>query len=191
MRTRTDDVEDFLITLGSQKVVTTPFGAAVTFECIYSMTVEVSTQSYTVNGVSVTDTFSASGSLASGFVMTLDTDGDNQFLMGRVLPVAVTWSVTGISTLTFYLKQCTVTHGSTKILIVKDGCYSAALEVEPQSNIQGFSFRVFKGIGESSPSQSIECTVDLCEISECQNPTSDSQCPTAGNDSFYNYKIAV
>ena len=52
--------------------------------------------------------------------------------------VAITWSVTGVSTLIFQLQDCTVKHGKSNIInvlkIVKNGCYAGKLNVVPVSN---------------------------------------------------------
>lgn len=189
MKARSDDVQDNVITLGSQSVVTTPFGAAVIFSCTYPMTVDVASKDYTVSGASVVDTINGSGSLAAGFTMTLNNGDATAFLLGANLPVEVIWSVTALSTLQFYLNECTVTHGTTPIKIVKNGCYSDKLAVVPNAANQGFSYPVFKGVGETDPEQTISCSVNICEVGQCQNPTEDNQCPVDGDDYFYVYKV--
>ena len=189
MKTRADDVQDTLIELGSQSVITTPFGAAVILSCRYSMTIEVASQDYTVVGASVVDTVSATGSLAAGFAMTLNNGEHANFLLGDVMRVGITWSVTGLSSLTFHLQSCTVTHGTTIIRIVKGGCYAETLAVLPDSNKQGFSYQVFKGVGETDPNQKISCEVNICKVGQCHIPTANIQCPAADDDLFYSYKI--
>ena len=189
MKARSDDVQDNVITLGSQSVVTTPFGAAVIFSCTYPMTVDVASKDYTVTGASVVDTINGSGSLAAGFTMTLNNGDATAFLLGANMPVEVIWSVTALSTLQFYLNECTVTHGTTPIKIVKNGCYSDKLAVVPNAANQGFSYPVFKGVGETDPEQTISCSVNICEVGQCQNPTEDNQCPGDGDDYFYVYKV--
>ena len=169
-------------------MVTTPFGAGVIFQCIYPLTVEISSEDFTVSGASVVDTYSATGSLASGFEMVLNGGADPSFILGSVLPIAITWSITALPTLTFYLDQCTVTHGATTIQVVKGGCYAAELDVTHETSLQEFSYKVFKGVGETSTTQTIECTVNICEASTCPVPTI-STCPSAGDDSFYGYTI--
>ena len=194
MRTRSDDVQDNLINLGSQSVVTTPFGAAVTFSCAYPMTIEVGSEDYTVTGASVVDTINGSGSLAEGFAMKLNNDEAPVFLLGANMSVSINWSVTALSTFQFYLDHCTVTHGTTSIPVVKEGCYSEVLNVVPTNPTsqaeQGFSYPIFKGVGETDPNQTIRCSVKICEVGQCKNPTDNTQCPTIGaDDEFYGYKI--
>ena len=189
MKARSDDVQDNVIDLGALSVVTTPFGAAVIFTCTYSMTINVASQEYAVTGASVVDTLHGIGSLAEGFTMALNNGETPSLLLGEALPVAITWSVTYLTSLTFYIDQCTVTHGTTTIMVVKEGCYSAALGVVPEDSHQAFSYQVFKGFGQTDSSQKIRCTAHICEVGQCQNPTADAQCPADGEDVFYNYKI--
>ena len=70
-------------------------------------------------------------------------------MLGKNLSIAVSWSVTAVQALTFYIDQCTVEHGTTIIPIVKDSCYSGALNVVQNDNLQGFNFPIFKGNGET------------------------------------------
>lgn len=189
MRTRTDDIQDNLIELGSESVITTPFGAAVIFSCTYSTTIDVASQDYKVIGASVIDTLYETGSLAEGFTMTLNNGDAAIFLLGNNMPVVVTWSVTGLSTLTFTLDECTVEHGTTNVMVVKGGCFANIFDVVPNSDKQGFSYRVFKGVGETAPNQHIRCKVNVCEVGQCKNPTTNTQCPASGDDFFYNYKV--
>lgn len=192
MKTRTmgdDDIQDFLINLGSKSVETTPFGAGVIFQCIYPLTVDISSEAYTVHGASMIDTFSQIGSLAGGFEMSLNNGDDPSFILGSILPVAITWTINNlVNTLTFYLEECTVTHGSTTIMIVQGGCYAAELDVEKDASLQAFSYKVFKGVGETSSNQSIECSIQICESSQCVIPV-QAQCPATGDDAFYRYQV--
>ena len=83
MRERSDDVQDNVIVLGSQSIVTTPFGASMVFACTYDLTVEVASEEYTVAGASVVDTFTGTGSLSAGFAMSLNKDCDNELSLSR------------------------------------------------------------------------------------------------------------
>ena len=193
MRTRNDDIQDNVIDLGSLSVVTTPFGAAVVFTCTYSMTIDVASEDYTVTGASVVDSITGVGSLAAGFTMTLDDDESPVFLLGSIMPIAVTWSVTALTNLQFYLHTCTVTHGTTSIMVVKEGCYSenlgvVAIKHDNQAK-QGFSYRIFKGVRETESTQTIKCSLNICEVGKCNKPTANDQCPAIADDVFYGYKI--
>lgn len=194
MRTRTDDVEDNIISLGSQSVVTTPFGAGVTFSCSYPLAVDVESQAYTVQGASVVDTFFGTGSLSAGFAMSLNNGEGTAFMLGNNLAVAISWSVTAVQELTFYIDQCTVEHGTTIIPIVKGGCFAKTLNVVEDANLQGFNYPIFKGVGETAPEQTIKCTVNVCKMGECDNPPYTADCPGAhqdatGDDRHYNFEV--
>ena len=185
MKTRTDEIDDNIISLGSQSVVTTPFGASVIFECQYDLTIDVASQDYSVTGASVVDTFHATGSLAAGFAMSLNNGDATDFILGNNLPVEITWSVTALSgKLSFKIKDCTVEHGATAVMVVKEGCYSSTLDVVADGTYQAFSYPVFKGVGQTALDQTIACTVSICEVAQMTAPLS---CPTAGDDIFYNY----
>ena len=189
MRERADSIDDNVISLGAQSVITAPFGASVAFTCTYPMTIEAISHAYTVTGASVVDTMHSTGSLAAGFEMELNNGGPVNFQLGSDLPVAVVWSITKLSDLTYYLAECTVTHGSADINVVKDGCYAEALSVTPDTGYQGFSYRIFKANGVTAPEQTITCSVQICEVGNCQNPTMDNQCPTTGDDVYYLFKV--
>ena len=141
-----------------------------------------------MHDAAVIDTYSATGSLAAGFQMVLNDGEDPSFILGSIVNLAVTWTVSNIPTLTFYLDSCFVTHGATVIDIVQGGCYAAALDVEHEASLQAFSYKVFKGVGETTSTQTIECTINICEASTCQLPTVN-QCPATGDASYYGYTV--
>ena len=187
MRARTDTIQDNIISLGSQSVVTTPFSAALIFECQYDLTIVVASQNYTVLGASVVYTFHGVGSSAAGFQMTLNNGEPTAFLFESTLPVAITWRVAALSTkLSFKLDECTVQHGATAIMIVKESCYSSTLDLVPDGTNQGFAYPGFKGVGETDANQKIACTVSICEGGQSHTPMS---CPVYGDDEFYNYRV--
>ena len=134
MKKRSDDIQDNVISLGSKSVVTTPMGVSVVFACTYQLTIDVANKIYTVSGV---DALNGSGSLDAGFMMTLNNGESANFLLRDNLPFAITWSVTGLPSLTFHLQQCTVQHGSTIVLIVKGGCFASTLDVVSTATKQG------------------------------------------------------
>ena len=118
--------------------------------------------------------------------MTLNNGDGATFLLGNEMPVALTWAVTGLSSLSFKLKECTVQHGATAIMVVKKGCYASTLDAVPDATNHGFSYQVFKGVGETDVNQRITCTVHICETGQCSTPTI---CPATGDDKFYGYKV--
>ena len=183
-----DGSEDNVAELGTQSVVTTA-SAAVVFTCTYSMTIEVASVDYTVTGASIVDTLYGTGSLAAGFAMILNNGDSQDFMLGNDMHVGITWSVTGLSSLTFNIKECAVQHGTTIVMIVKGGCYSDALSVSPDDTKQAFSYQVFKGAGETDPHQMISCKVNICESGKCNNPTANNQCPANGDEKHYGYRV--
>ena len=187
MRERTESMDNE-ISLGSNSVITGPFGASVIFSCTYPMSIDVK-QDFTVAGASVVHTMTGTGSLAAGFTMILNNGGPVHFQLGTNLPVAVTWSVTGLAKLTYYLHECGVVHGASTITVIKEGCYSNALDVVPDAGHQGFTYQIFKAMGETALDQTIECSVRICEVDKCTNPTADNQCPATGEDEFYEFKV--
>lgn len=189
MKTRTDDVQDNKIDFAGFSLTTTPFGAAVIFTCTYSTTINVGSQQFAVTGASVADQVNGIGSLAAGFTMTLNNGETPTFLLGESLPVALTWSVTNLSKLTFFIDQCTVTHGTSAIMVVKNGCYSSALGVVSNQSRQEFSYQIFKGVGQTEATQKVRCTANICEVGKCQYPIADNECPADGEDAFYHYTI--
>merc|ERR1711879_909195 len=72
----------------------------------------------------------------------------------------------GVEGISLYFSGCTVSHGSSAIAVIKDSCFSETLNAEPRASeglTTSFSFRVFKGKGESAPSQTIQCSVVICK----------------------------
>jgi len=125
--------------------------------------------------------------------MSLNNGAETDVLLGSVMSVDITWSVVGLSSITFYLNQCTVTHGKTTFPIILDGCYSDAVGVTADSDASAtsasFTFLAFKGFEETEAEQTIDCSVKLCEEGSCAFPTNDSQCPSTGNDAFFKYTV--
>merc|ERR1712157_711090 len=87
--------------------------------------------------------------------------------------------------------------------VVKQGCFANALEVTDlagdDSRSAAFEYKLFKGVGENSATQSITCTANVCDTSKvstesgyCGKPTnSTSQCPKNGDDIYYGFKAGV
>ena len=190
MRERSDDVQDNVFVFESQSVITTPFGASITFTCSYDLTGEHASEEYTVVGASVVDTFTGTRSLSAGFAMSLNDGEGSAFMLGDNIHVGITWAVTTLSDLTYRIKQCDVQHGDSVITIVKDQCYAAKLDVVPDDQMdQGFSYQIFKGVGEADASQKITCSVIICDARNYCGPYSNSQCPKDGDDQFYNFEM--
>lgn len=198
-RTRTDDIPDTEINLGTSSIITAPLGVGVTFSCGYPTLVEVSGESFTVmdipsgqisggpTGPDGPDT----PSLADGFDMSINEGAPSTFQLGDILSIAVSWQVTGFPTLTYFINQCIVTQGQTAVGIIKNGCYASALAVkgEVDGKSVGFSYQMFKATGETSTQQTLACAIMLCPADACTKPTLDSQCSNTGDDFYYKYKV--
>ena len=179
------------IALSDGTVETTPFGVSIAFSCVYSTKITLSTDAYAVEDVSISDSLTNSGDWTTGFTMSLD---DADLMLGDILNVAISWGATGlVGDLTFVLNECVVSHGSTDISVIKGGCYAGVTNTEAGTeNTAGkksFSFKTFRAPGEDSAGQAIECSLTVCEAGSCNAPSSDDECPSEGNDSFYNYHL--
>ena len=118
--------------------------------------------------------------------MELNNGDPASFLLGNDLAVEISWAETALSTVTFHIDECTVTHGTTNIVIVKEGCYSETLDETLNANKQGLSYPVFKGAGETEETQMIKCSVKICKKDQCKH---SGQCPATGDDIYYGYKV--
>jgi len=181
------------IDLNGSQVETTPFGVSIAFSCVYSTKITLSTDKYSVEDVSISDSLTHSGDWTSGFSMVLN-GGDNNLMLGDILNVAISWSASGlIGSLDFVLTQCVVSHGETDISVIKDSCYAGVtntMAVESDSaDTKAFSFKTFRAPGTDSANQEIECSLTVCEAGNCNAPSSNDECPSEGNDSHYNYHV--
>jgi len=192
------DVEDKIIDLGDVQVNTAPFGIGVSFECTYGMTVDLTSNEYSVQEVTVSGTKTGDGSLQDGFTMTLNDDSGDALVLGSRLNVEVNWSLT-LSDIDYYFQGCSVRHASntdevpTKVAVVKSGCYSEALHAtrDTCSDDNGIcmSFQTFTIEAEAGTDQIIGCTVQLCNSATadgCDGKTAPT-CPAA--DTAYVYTI--
>jgi len=200
------------IDLGSKTLVTTPFGIGVMYTCSYPLSVDIQSSNFTAQVVSQQGQKDGMGSLAGGFEMQLNDLGPNdpfEFILGAILKIGVSWSMPAdtaskLDSLSFWLDSCYVSHGSKDIYVVKNGCFANALEVTDlegdTSRSAAFNYKLFKGVGENSATQSITCCAKVCDtaitnstlVGYCGKPTnSTSQCPKAGDDIYYDFKAGV
>ena len=106
----------------------------------------------------------------------------NNFLLGSNLSVAMTWSVTRLSTkLSCKIEDCAVQHGATAVMVVKKGWHSSTLDVVSDRTYQAFAFPVFKGLRETNPTNkfdvkstsvksvnaTLQCHALLMEMTSC------------------------
>ena len=129
----------------------------VVFKCIYAMSVNVKSTIFSVERVKSSWDSTTNGQLDSGFAMNLD---GYVKILGRPLAVSATWSLK-LPTLQFYFENCYVqtdaaSPSAMKVAIIRDGCYSAALQVSRQPGMaktQGFVFPTFTVEGEEKSTQ--------------------------------------
>jgi len=199
------------IDLGSKTLLTTPFGIGVMYTCSYPLAVTVQSSNFTAQVVSQQGKTTGVGNLAKGFEMSLNDLGPNdpvEFILGAILKIGISWTLSatsesGLDKLSFWIDNCYVSHGSKNIYVVKQGCFAHALEVTDlagdDSRSAAFEYKLFKGVGENSATQSITCTANVCDTSKastesgyCGKPTnSTSQCPKNGDDIYYGFKAGV
>jgi hypothetical protein len=199
------------IDLGSKTLLTTPFGIGVMYTCSYPLSVDIQSSNFTAQVVSQQGQKDGMGSLAAGFEMKLNDLGPNdpfEFILGAILKIGVSWGMPDsdglLDSLSFWLDSCYVSHGSKDIYVVKNGCFANALEVKDlegdTSRSAAFNYKLFKGVGENSATQSITCCAKVCDTAVtnstlpgyCGKPTnSTSQCPKAGDDIYYDFKAGV
>merc|ERR1711981_75747 len=105
------------LVFGEKTLLTEGTDVRMTFICRYDMTVTLTADDFEVTKVSLSGTESADGNLEKGFTMTTDIV-DGKTVLGNIMTVSVTWSVTGLADVKFYYQSCTVTHGTTAIEII-------------------------------------------------------------------------
>lgn len=184
------DVEDKTIDLGDVVVNTAPFGIGVSFECTYGMTVDLTSNQFSVQEVTVSGTKAGDGSLEDGFAMTLNDDSTDALVLGSRLNVEVDWSLM-LSDIDYYFQGCSVRHAAntddnpTKVAVVKSGCYSEALHATRDTCSDGdgicMSFQTFTIEAESGTNQIIGCTIQLCN-SEADGGCDGKTAPTCPDD---------
>jgi hypothetical protein len=181
------------VNLGAMSVYNQAVGYGVNFECSYSLMVNLTSADFKVTHIAAFGANIGVGSLASGFAMSLispDTMKSDRFVMGTQMHVQIGWAVTTLPKLTFHFIDCSVVHGSVAVNIVKGGCFAAITDtklVTSTGTTSTMSYRVFKGLGQESLSQEIQCMMIVCEKGNCNIPKYPSQCPSAAGDLTYKY----
>ena len=169
------------INLGGIMLSTGSPDTRISFQCVYSVRVTVTSDPLSVRSAA------AGGNLADGFSLILG-DGNNAAIeLGQMLDVTVTWNLS-LSDVSFYLRNCYLQQGASTVKVVKDGCLSETLQVSHTSQMQksqSFRMMIFSIDGEESNEQFIDCFIKLC-MQNCDKPTSDDQCP---DDENYSYSL--
>lgn len=181
------------VNLGGMSVYNQAVGYGVNFECSYSLMVNLTSADFKVTHIAAFGANIGVGSLASGFTMKLvspDTMRSDRFVMGTQMHVQIDWAITTLPALTFNFVECSVVHGSVSVNIVKDGCFAAITDtklVTSTGTTSTMSYRVFKGLGQESLNQEIQCMMVVCEKDNCNIPKYPSQCPSEAGDLTYKY----
>jgi len=176
-----------MIDLGGLTVSTGSDNTHISFQCVYPVSVSVTSDPFSVNSAAVSGVQSGSGSLADGFSLILGDGSNTDVRLGQMMDVSVTWDLS-LSDVSFYLPNCYLQHGESTVHFIKDGCLSKTLQVSHISqmqNSQSFEMVTFSIDGEESNEQFIGCFIKLC-MQNCDKPTSDDQCP---DDENYSYSL--
>ena len=165
-RARSDTENNKLDLESGVKVITSPFGVGVDFQCVYDTTVSLSSDPFTVEDVTVTGTHTASGFLNTGFVMV--AGDDSPIVLGDEITLTTTWQLDIAGVQPHYL-NCAVTQGAKDVQLIVDGCMSNTLGVETVANANGetnlvsMKYKTFKIEDETATTQTVTCDVMLCQ----------------------------
>ena len=172
------DLDGLTVSTGSSDTL-------ISFQCVYPLSVTLTSNQFFVNSAAVSGVQTGSGNLADGFAFIIGDGSNAEIELGQMLDVSVTWDVT-LSEVNFYLRNCYLEQGTSTVNVIKGGCLSKALQVSYTSqlqNRQSFQMAIFSIEGEESNEQFIVCKVRLC-METCDKPTSDDQCPDDPNYLF-------
>ena len=178
----------------------------VQFQCRYRADVTTDTEPFSVHMAVADQKAFSDGSFKNGFSITLFQDASwstavdehTKVYIGSTLFVQTEWSVTSLkSKIHFYVQSCTVNQGTYAVEIIKNNCYSTAVEASlAQSqhvvhNRARFTYKTFS-IGQTmSTSEKITCTLRLCvlgNLNSCVLNTQDDQCPDKNSGFGYTIK---
>lgn len=162
---------------GATKLITSPHGVGVTFKCYYDATVSVSAADFVVTPVSIAGTYSSTGTLDSGFHLTV---GPSPIILGDIVTVTATWDVT-IASVSYHFSGCNVSHGNSGVDIIRDGCIATLLGVTTPAN-GVYNYKTFHIDGETGTTQKMTCSLTICNGSS--NCAKASTCP---NNSGYGF----
>ena len=191
-RRRSDLPAGKIIDLGHDlDVYTTPNSVNVKYTCIYPMTFTLASQSFGFHHVEAFGSNVGYGGMESGFDMQLygGVGGETaRFVMGREMVVKVHWKAgLNLPNLMFYYEECNVHHGSVVVSVIKEGCYASVVGAHPIPSFGktvSFSWKVFKGMGESESTQALTCSMRICAEGKCPWPVSNADCPVPITQGF-------
>jgi hypothetical protein len=181
------------VVIGTMRITTGSI-SNLAYKCEYGTTIQVSSSDFKVDHVSIGGEQIGQGDLKGGFSISfINGAADQSFVLGSTQGVDVTWAVTTLTGVDFFVNKCQVKDGTNSVMIVNEQCHSSALKVtrltHPTSvtNIRSFEYPVFVLVGVTSSDMSLECEIKIC--SNCVNPTTDENCPSTGTDTAYTYTV--
>ena len=175
------------IDLGTTIVSTGSNGATVSFRCEYALDITLTSDSFTLEEVTVSGVQSAVGKLDAGFSLVLGDGTGQPVNLGEMLDVTISWEIEP-DYVSFYIEDCRVEQGATVVEIIKERCYSESLKVTPMYEApyeHWFKMMTFTMDNESTNEQFIVCEIKIC-TDNCDKPTDNSQCPVS-----LHYKYSV
>ena len=144
---------------------TSPLSAGVNFVCDYSTSVDVQSDAFIVQDVSIHGTQSGYGSLTGGF--TLSAGDGTPTVLGNELTVTALWTL-NLSDVSAHYDSCSVTQGTQSVSIVKYGCMATTLGAQLVPNASGVTnevsmkYKTFTVENEVATEQIVTCDVKLC-----------------------------
>lgn len=189
-RSRTSSVNKQVDVGNGKSIITAPFGIGVYFRCTYSTSIELSSDAFEYFEVGTTGGYETTGSLANGFGIQLNDGNTDTLTLGAFMPVSISWSISSLSGLRFYISSASVEHGNTNVEIVKNGCFAGAVEAKATNSSptnQSFRYKIFKAQGESDQSQTVHAVIKLCAANDCSWPTAND-CSNEGDDALYAFE---
>lgn len=157
--------------------ITPSTGSDISFQCDYSTKIDVSSDNYTVEDVSIVGTEVATGKLDSGFTMNL---GSEKINLGSDQTINISWAIKSLTNVKFYLESCHVVQDEVEIDIIKSACLSSVFIKENSFKASPveieFSYKTFKITGKTSNKQKMRCHITVCKSDYNGLPTSDEQC---------------
>jgi len=200
-RARSDLIQiDNTYDLDGQVVETTPYGITIAFSCQYPTKISLSTDTYSVEDVSISDSLTSTGDWSSAFGLTLieNNKAAENIMLGDILGVRLSWQAGDLgSKMSFQTDECTVTHGDLSVAVVKAGCYAGVIQTEAFTGkwtglalgevVNSFQYKTFRSPGLDTKEQTISCSLTVCPVESCYRPASDEACPSEGHDFLYHY----
>lgn len=193
------------IDLANMTVRTSSSGVEIQFVCEYPNLVTLKDDYYSYTS-SILGVSAETGSLQEGFSMVIGNNQENatKLAVGDDVDVCIKWSVTSLPKIHMFIKDCVVEQVSSgsfyiPVPIIKNGCFSSALSVEPSYGTMNgtehafryMSFMADNTIGgyNTAVNQTLECTAVLCMGSQMPTYTSecaqlafeDTSCPSANS----------